>query len=107
MYEKNLYPDFESSPVDSIDVLKQSMISNDYSFDGDKLVFSGKVHVEKEGFALDDTIEKSSYVSFYKITVDLNDETIFFDSYPIEEPELPWFGDWDRYGDVLGVYPPI
>ncbi len=107
MYEKNLYPDFESAPVDSLDVLKQSMISNDYSFEDGILVFTGKVHVEKEGFALDDTIEKSSYVSFYKVTVDLNEDTIFFDSYPIDELELPWFGDWDRPGMVLGVYPPL
>lgn len=107
IYEKNLYPDFESSPVNSIDVLKQSMISNDYSFEDDILVFTGKVHVEKEGFALDGTIEKSNYVSFYKVTVDLNEDTIFFDSYPIDETELPWFGDWDRPGMVLGVYPPL
>lgn len=110
LYEKNLYPDFESSPVDSIDIMEQSMISNDYTFEDNVLIFTGKVHVDKESFSLDGIIEKSTFVSFYKVTVDLNEMTIFIDSYPIDEghppADPPWFGDWDRPGIVLGVYPP-
>ena len=83
------------------------MKTDDYTFEANVLSFTGNCKVKKQEYTFDGEIKTKTYITTYKITIDLEAESggFFLDANPIDEIELPWFGDWDRQGDVLEYYP--
>lgn len=109
--ELNLDEEIEDSPMGSIDELSFTNIAQPmyYNYDEDEntLYMFLQVQVNKEWAMFDGTYTHRTWKTWEFVTIDFDDWTIHFDSYPPEGsepivvPSDPETWDWDKEGTIL------